>query len=515
MTADSDSFLNQQIGDYQIEGRLGGGAMGTVYRARRLALDLPVAIKILSQQLNDPAFKNRFAHEARCAAAVNHPNVVRVFDVGEHEGRPYLVAELVEGTSLGQLLARNLILPVQEVVDICLQTLAALSALEDAGLVHRDVKPDNIMITRNRQVKLIDLGLARQAQAGTRQEDLTQAGQIMGTPSYMPPEQWLGGVVDHRADQFALGVTFYLAVTGSKPFSGESPFAILDAMRSGNIVPLHRINAQVPDSLSAVVMRMLSAESTRRWPSARLCASAMADAWKVRRQDTPSEPVPLLRAAEPTPTSLSGRRVTTTPTPFPGMHLTPARGTRAPQATPRPDAPSTGSTSRIVAVSRTPRPEAPSTGGTSRIMAVSRTPTAGLAVLDPLAAAERLQREGRIDDALAILKVSQAQESDPSRSRQIRAIISGLHRISDEGRAKALRQRLEDKRLGGDTASLRIELLRARQALHSITSHTIRDGLARELVMVERRLAHQLRLRWGLAILGVALIAGLIAWLAL
>ena len=494
MTADSDSFLNQQIGDYQIEGRLGGGAMGTVYRARRLALDLPVAIKILSQQLNDPAFKNRFAHEARCAAAVNHPNVVRVFDVGEHEGRPYLVAELVEGTSLGQLLARNLILPVQEAVDICLQTLAALSALEDAGLVHRDVKPDNIMITRNRQVKLIDLGLARQAQAGARQEDLTQAGQIMGTPSYMPPEQWLGGVVDHRADQFALGVTFYLAVTGSKPFSGESPFAILDAMRSGNIVPIHRINAQVPESLSAVVMRMLSAESTRRWPSARLCASAMADAWKVRRQDTPSETVPLLRAAEPTPTSRSGGLVTATPTPFPGMHLTPARGTRTPQAT--------------------PRPEAPSTGGTSRIVAVSRTPTAGLAVLDPLAAAERLQREGRIDEALAILKLSQAQESDPSRSRQIRAIISGLHRISDEGRARALRQRLEDERLGGDTASLRIELLRARQALHSITSQTIRDGLTRDLVMVERRLANRLRLRWGLAILGVALITALIAWLA-
>jgi serine/threonine protein kinase len=494
MTANSDPLISQRIGDYLIEGRLGSGAMGTVYRARRMALDLPVAIKILSQQLDDPTFKRRFMHEARCAAAINHPNVVRVFDVGEHEGHPYLVAELVEGTSLGQLLARSLILPVQDMVDICLQTLAALSALEDAGLVHRDVKPDNIMLTKQRQVKLIDLGLVRQTQAVAAQTDLTQAGQIMGTPSYMPPEQWLGGVVDHRADQFALGVTFYLAVTGSKPFPGDSPLAILDAMRLGNPVPIHRINSRVPESLSLAVMRMLSGEPAGRWPNSRLCLRAISDSWMAHQpKDQPSDKIPALRVVDPGPV---GRPAIPTPTPFPGMQLTPAHGTRT--ATPEPVQP----------------PPRPSTGGTSRISAVNRTPSTGHAILDPLTAAERLQREGRVDEALAILQVTQAQERDPARIRQIRVVISGLHRISDEGRARAMRQRLEKERLHGDMASLRTELVRARQALHAITNQAVRDALLCDLLVAERQLASRLRSRWCLAILIVALLVGVIGWLA-
>jgi serine/threonine protein kinase len=488
----------QQIGDYRIEGRLGGGATGTVYRARRLALDLPVALKILSQQSDDPAFKSRFAQEARCAAAINHPNVVRVFDVGEHEGRPYLVAELVEGTSLGQLLTRNLILPVPEMVDICLQTLAALAALEDAGLVHRDVKPDNIMITRNRQVKLIDLGLVRQIRARVHQDGAPEAGQVMGTPSYMPPEQWTGGVVDHRADQFALGVTCYLAVTGAKPFPGDSPLAILAAMRKGNVVPIHRVNAQVSYSLSSVIMRMMAADVEHRWPNARLCARAISEAWAAQRpQQVSNSGATAHRVAEQPTTSLVDGTTTATPTPFPGMHITPARGTRAPTPSP---------------VHATPRPDAPSTGTTSRITAASRTPSAGQASLDPLVVAERLQREGRIDEALALLKVSQTQE-DPARGRQIRAVISGLHRIADEGRARELRQRLEDEERSNDPASLQIDIQRARQALHTFTNQAVRDGLARDLVVAERRLASRRRRRFGLEVLAVALIAALIVWL--
>ena len=499
---DGDPLINQRIGDYQIERRLGGGATGTVYRARRLALDMPVAIKFLSSKLDDPTFKTRFAHEARSAASINHPNIVRVFDVGEHEGCPYLVAELVEGTSLGQMLSRQLILPVPEVVEICLQALAALTALEDAGLVHRDIKPDNIMLTKSRQVKLIDLGLVRHAHGATTQQELTQAGQILGTPAYMPPEQWMGGVIDHRADQYALGVTFYVAVTGSKPFAGATLLALLDAIRTGNPVPIHRINARVPEALSSVVMRMMHSDPNGRWPTARQCARAITEAWAAnRQQDAPSGGSPSLRSPDPPaiPVPLGPPVIAGIPTPRPAIQQTPTRGTRI------------LTQSQILAG---PRPERPSAGGTSRIVKSGKTPSSGQPVVDPLPAAARLQREGRIDEALALLKLSQTQEGDPWRSRQIRAAISGLHRVSDDARMKEMRQRLVDARVVGDSASLRLEILRSRQALPMITSQEVRDAMLTELATAERQLARRLRIRWAGIILGLALLAALIAGLA-
>ena len=216
-----------QFGPFRVVGIIGSGGMGAVYRARDPRLNRDVAIKVLTRAGTDPARQRRFTEEAQAASALNHPNIVTVYDVGVHDGIPYIVSELVEGESVRQRLGKGP-MPVREALDLAVQMADGLAAAHQARIVHRDVKPENVMVTRDGHVKVLDFGLAvvgvqDDAPASDLGATLTQTGIIVGTVPYMSPEQARGATVDHRTDQFSLGVTLYEMLTGQRAFRRDSP----------------------------------------------------------------------------------------------------------------------------------------------------------------------------------------------------------------------------------------------------------------------------------------------------
>src|SRR5713101_5903853 len=226
-----------RLGPYEVGGSLGEGGMGEVYRARDTKLQREVAIKLLARRIeSDPTAVERFGREARAIAALNHPNVVTIYAVEEYDGRIVLAMELVEGPTLGDLI-REGGLPLDTVLKYAIPLADALSAAHAHGITHRDLKPSNVMITRDGRVKVLDFGLAKlrdeivnetiQIDATAATRGLTAQGQIVGTVSYMSPEQAAGGAVDHRTDLFALGVILYEMVTGERPFKGESSVSVI------------------------------------------------------------------------------------------------------------------------------------------------------------------------------------------------------------------------------------------------------------------------------------------------
>lgn len=509
MSSDHERFIGTRIGDYLIEAHIGNGAMGTVFRARRIALDMPVAFKLIGAHLNTDDFRRRFEHEARCAAAVNNPNVMRVFDVGDIDGRPFLVGELIIGSSLADVLEMKSTLTVSSAVDVCLQTLAGLDALADVGLVHRDVKPGNIMLTKNNQVKLIDLGLARSTNGGSQ---LTMSGLALGTPSYMPPEQWAGGEIDHRADQFALGVTMYTALTGEYPFPSENPLAMIDAVRGGRVVQIHKINSLVPEALSKVLMRMLAGDADMRWPNARHCAKAITDSYSPHL-------TPLPTAYPPVVAQIPRASSTRTSSPTPGFTFASDEVTANVRSTDRHPSPGGGTldsygpgTSPRSNVQVDPdRPYSPTVGygGALQLVAGTRTPLP--ITVDPLVRAHQLQQEGRIDDAITLLQISQRREVDTMRIRRIRSVLLGLHRLSNEMQGRVIRQRLQNARRPGNVRRLRSEIIRGRTLLVSFGDADARDELNRELMSAEKWIQQQLLLWWFLAVTSTVAACGLLA----
>src|SRR5438309_901038 len=202
--------VGQKIGPYEVIGQIGAGGMGEVYRAHDARLGRDVAIKVLPPSFSsDPARLNRFAQEARAAAALNHPNILAIYDIGEWQGAPYIVSELLAGETLRDRI-KNGPLPTRKAVDYALQVARGLAAVHDRGIVHRDLKPENIVLTRDGHVKILDFGLAKQApgRPGSDEQQTiasTDAGTVLGTVGYMAPEQVRGEAVDPRTDLFALG----------------------------------------------------------------------------------------------------------------------------------------------------------------------------------------------------------------------------------------------------------------------------------------------------------------------
>jgi eukaryotic-like serine/threonine-protein kinase len=221
-------------GRYQLSSRVAIGGMGEVWQATDLVIGRTVAIKILKDEyLGDPGFLERFRAEARHAALVNHEGIANVFDYGEEDGSAYLVMELVPGEALSTILERERVLPTDKVLDIVAQTASALHAAHQAGLVHRDIKPGNLLITPEGRVKITDFGIARIAD----QVPLTATGQVMGTVQYLSPEQASGHAASPTTDVYSLGIVAYEALAGRRPFTGESQVAIAMA----------QINEQPPD----------------------------------------------------------------------------------------------------------------------------------------------------------------------------------------------------------------------------------------------------------------------------
>jgi nicotinamidase/pyrazinamidase len=263
-----DPFLQLGlVGRCQILSRIGEGGMGVVYRGRHHDLDLDVAIKFLHPHLvqrGDSA--DRFLREARLAARLGHSGIVRVFDCGETAGHHYIVMELVEGESLFDHIAKSGPLTVPRALEITESVAGALrDALDQANLIHRDVKPANILITKSGQPKLVDLGLAKVVDSRAMITAHTAAGTALGTPNYMPPEQFQdASAVDHRADIFSLGATLYHMLSGKPPFDGESFFSVLKSVEESEPAPL---SANVPLAVEELIARMLAKTPAHRFQS--------------------------------------------------------------------------------------------------------------------------------------------------------------------------------------------------------------------------------------------------------
>ena len=257
------------LGPYEVVEPIGAGAMGEVYRAKDQRLGRDVAIKVLPIVFEaDPDRIRRFEQEARSAGVLNHPNIVTIYDIGSHEGAPYVVSELLEGETLRERLARPM--PIEVAVGFAHQVADGLAAAHEKGIVHRDLKPENLFVTREDRIKILDFGLAK-LMAGTEgiQIDGTQPGTVMGTAGYMAPEQVRGGQTDHRSDLFALGAILYEMLAGRRAFSGPSAVETMNAIVASQPVKLSQVRPDVSERLALVVERTLEKDPERRFQSAR------------------------------------------------------------------------------------------------------------------------------------------------------------------------------------------------------------------------------------------------------
>src|SRR6266581_4461498 len=271
-----------KAGRYEIVGELGRGAMGVVYKAVDPVIGRTVAVKAirLSEEgtgLSRPELLTRFQTEARAAGLLTHPNIVVVFDAGEEDGLYYITMELVEGKSLQALLDDGHGFPLPRTLRIMEQTCGALQFAHERNVVHRDIKPANLMLTADDTVKVTDFGTAKILQFGTVQ----QTAHVMGTPSYMSPEQVKGRAVDGRSDIFSLGVMLYEMVTGEKPFPGQNITTVIYKIVNEDPVPPRQIDPSIHSGISTVVMKALAKEPEQRYQS---CREMLEDLRNYRAQ---------------------------------------------------------------------------------------------------------------------------------------------------------------------------------------------------------------------------------------
>ncbi|HET8946747.1 MAG TPA: serine/threonine-protein kinase [Candidatus Polarisedimenticolia bacterium] len=277
--------IPKNIGRYEIVEEVGRGSMGVVYRARDPRLGRIVALKCVAFSFplapgEEEEFLGRFYQEAQIAGRLSHPNIVTIHDVGtrETEGTAFIAMEYVTGTNLQELLAGGGRLPIPQVADVARQVADALDYAHGCGVVHRDIKPGNIVLTTGGQVKVLDFGIAR-APTG----EGTKPGRLLGTPNYMAPEQVTGGKIDGRADQFSLAVTLYHLLTGERPFVGESLTAISYQVVNVTPPPPSRLNPAVPADVDRILGRGLAKTAAERYPGCRDLAeefTASLATWK-------------------------------------------------------------------------------------------------------------------------------------------------------------------------------------------------------------------------------------------
>ena len=270
------------LGRYRIEDRLGEGAMADVYRAHDPDIGRTVAVKVLKAAFSrDPDLGARFLREARAAGALNHPNIATIYDVGEADGVAYIAMELIEGQPLDHLLQSNGRMPYERVLGIGRQLASALAYAHACGVVHRDVKPSNILLSADgKTAKLLDFGVARigemDAASAHQQLARTTVGQLIGTPRYMSPEQALGLPVDHRADLFSLGVVLYEMVTGKVAFPGTALATLAIQIAQEKVEPIDRAAADCPPGLRFIIDKLLAKKPEQRFAGGDALEAALA-----------------------------------------------------------------------------------------------------------------------------------------------------------------------------------------------------------------------------------------------
>ena len=247
---------------YEIGRRIGRGGMAEIFQAKDILLDRVVAIKVLFPEFAvDPAFVERFRREAQAAAGLNHPNIVGVYDWGRVNNTYYIAMEYVNGRTLADIIRQSGTLTPLQVCDVVGEVAAALGSAHQNGVVHRDVKPGNILVSTSGQVKVADFGIARALGAGVEQ-GLTQTGAVMGTATYFSPEQAQGAITDQRSDIYSLGIVMYELLSGTAPFLGENAVAIAYKQVHENAIALDQLNKSIPEQLSAIVSKCMAKSQT-------------------------------------------------------------------------------------------------------------------------------------------------------------------------------------------------------------------------------------------------------------
>ena len=254
----------ERIGNCRIVEEIGSGGMAVIYRAVQESLNRTVAVKALKSSVaREPQFTTRFEREALSLAALQHENIIHVYDFHRLGGSLFIVMEFVEGIDLYDLLERNPVMPVEVAAIVALQVARALDHAHYRGVLHRDIKPANVMVSKSGGVKLMDFGIARDRSF----EDLTEEGTGLGTPSYMSPEQILGDKLDFRSDLFSLGVVLYQMVCGRKPFVEDEAKSVMHKIRLERYVRPRRINPRVPWELERIIARCMRKRREERWRS--------------------------------------------------------------------------------------------------------------------------------------------------------------------------------------------------------------------------------------------------------
>ncbi len=299
-----------RLSSYEIVAPLGAGGMGEVWRARDTKLGRDVALKLLPAQFaDDPARLARFEREAKTLAALNHPNIVTIHSIERADGLQFLTMELVEGGTLAERIQKRG-LPFTDILALAIPLADAIGAAHERGVVHRDLKPSNVMLTADGRVKVLDFGLAtlgdRSGELETttaHAEPLTREGNIVGTASYMSPEQAEGRPVDHRSDIFSFGVLLYEMATGERPFTGDTTVSILSAILKDTPRPVTEINPGVPRELSRVVRRCLSKDREYRYQSAKDLRNELQDLKRESESGELSSPAPRPSGVASAPTA--------------------------------------------------------------------------------------------------------------------------------------------------------------------------------------------------------------------
>ncbi|HEY0179959.1 MAG TPA: serine/threonine-protein kinase, partial [Dokdonella sp.] len=265
--------MRTRLGHYDIVAELGRGGMGVVYKGYEASLNRYVAIKVLAESLaHDDAIKERFLREARSMAALNDAHIIQIYFIGEDDGQTYFVMEFVEGESLGSMLKREGRLSVEQSAKVIQQTALGLATAHDRGVVHRDIKPGNLMITSRGTVKIADFGIALSNHDLSKK--LTTTGEFVGTPGYLSPEVCLGKPVDQRSDIFSLGIVLFEMLTGKMPFNDESPLGLMLEVVRAEIPDVRALNADVDAQIAGVLTKMIAKDPAERYAD---CHALVAD----------------------------------------------------------------------------------------------------------------------------------------------------------------------------------------------------------------------------------------------